>query len=100
MIIKAFELEKKITKNKIYLFYGKNDGHKEEIIKSKFLKEYPENTYKYSEKEIFENLDNFYNTIQSHSFFEKEKLIIISDVTDKIKKEIEEILTKKLIILL
>ena len=96
MIIKAFELEKKITKNKIYLFYGKNDGHKEEIIKSKFLKEYPENTYKYSEKEIFENLDNFYNTIQSHSFFEKEKLIIISDVTDKIKKEIEEILNKKI----
>ena len=33
MIIKTFELEKNISKNKIYLFYGKNDGHKEEIIK-------------------------------------------------------------------
>ena len=40
MIIKAFELEKRITKNKIYLFYGKNDGHKEEVKKARLAVEF------------------------------------------------------------
>ena len=96
MIIKAFEIEKKFLKNKIYLFYGKNDGQKKELIKQKVLKDFNESTFKYSEREIFSNLENFYNTIQSQSFFEKEKLIIISETSDKILKEIEKILEKNL----
>ena len=42
MILKTFELEKKITKNKIYLFYGKNEGQKKEIIEKnlKFQRKY------------------------------------------------------------
>ncbi len=96
MILKTFELEKKITKNKIYLFYGKNEGQKKEIIEKKFLENFKENTFKYNEKEVLANLENFYNNIYSQSFFEKEKLIIISDVSDRIKNEIEKILEKKL----
>ena len=96
MIIKAFEIEKKFLKNKIYLFYGKNDGQKKELIKQKVLGNFNESTFKYSEREIFSNLENFYNTIQSQSFFEKEKLIIISETSDKILKEIEKILEKNL----
>ena len=94
MIIKAFEIEKKLLKNKIYLFYGKNDGQKKEIIERKFSKNFKENTFKYSEKEIFSNLENFYNNLQSQSFFEKEKLIIINEVSDKIVKEMEYVLEK------
>ena len=93
MIIKAFELEKKLQKNKIYLFYGKNQGQKEEIIKKKFLKDFKENVFRYSEKELFNNLDNFYNNMRSQSFFDKEKLIIINEVTDKIINQIEKVLT-------
>ena len=96
MIIKAFEIEKKFLKNKIYLFYGKNNGQKKELIEKKVLKDFNESTFKYSEKEILSNLENFYNTIQSQSFFEKEKLIIISETSDKIIKEIEKILEKNL----
>ena len=37
MIIKTFDLQKlKETKAKKFLFYGENEGYKNEIIKNKF----------------------------------------------------------------
>ena len=36
MIIKSFELDKSKIKNNFFLFYGENQGHKDEVIKNKF----------------------------------------------------------------
>ena len=97
MIIKAFEINKiKINNYKLYLLYGENEGYKNETIKKYFEKVYLNQTFRYEEKEILENKNNFYNSILSRSFFENEKLIIISRVTDKIKDIIEEISAKQI----
>ena len=96
MIVKNFELKNFINKKKLFLIYGENEGLKEDLI-LEFSKDYSkENTFKYTEKEIFSNLENFYNNIFSQSFFEKKKLIIIDNVSEKIKNEIELILTKNI----
>ena len=96
MIVKNFELNNFINKKKLFLIYGENEGLKEDLI-LEFSKDYSkENTFKYSEKEIFLNLENFYNNIFSQSFFEKKKLIIVNNASEKIKSEIELILTKNI----
>ena len=95
MILKTQDLDKNIN-SKIFLFHGINEGLKEEILDKKFKSVFKENVYTYYEKEIFSNLENFYNQILSKSFFEKNKLIIIKDASDKIKSEIEILKEKKL----
>ena len=96
MIIKHFELEKKEYKNNILLFYGENQELKNEIIKKKFENNFSGSTYRYDERDILNDKANFFNTIFSKSFFEDEKLIIISRVSDKIKDTMEEIIEKGL----
>ena len=95
MILKPFEIRNHLNK-KIFLMYGENQGHKEVLILQLFKKEHPETTYKYSEKEILLDLDNFYNQINSQSFFEDKKLIIINSVTEKMKEQILNLLEKNL----
>ena len=95
MIIKSFELNKiKLNNYKFYLFYGDNEGLKEETIKNLFEKNYPDKIYRYEEKEILNNTINFFNTILTKSFFDNEKLIIINRTTDKIKDITEELIEK------
>ena len=97
MIIKSFELSKiNYKNNNFFLFYGKNQGHKNQIIEEKFKKSLSESIYTYDESEILNNQDNFFNNITSKSFFEDQKLIIISRATDKIKEIIEEVIEKKI----
>jgi len=92
MIQKAFEINKiDLNKYNLYLFYGENEGYKNEIIKNKFEKLYPNQIYRYDEKEVLEKKNEFFNSILSKSFFENQKIIIISRVSDKIKDIIEEI---------
>ena len=92
MIQKAFEINKiDLNKYNLYLFYGENEGYKNEIIKNKFEKLYPNQIYRYDEKEVLEKKNEFFNGILSKSFFENQKIIIISRVSDKIKDIIEEI---------
>ena len=95
MIFKTQDLVKTINKNKVFLFHGVNEGHKEEILENIFFPAF-KNVYKYFEKEIFTNIENFYNEILSKSFFEKNKLIIVKNVSDKIKNEIDILKEKKL----
>ena len=96
MINKVFELNNVDLKiQKFFLFYGENNGHKNEIIKKIFNKKYLENTYRYEENEIINNEEKFFADILSSSFFENEKLIIISRASDKIKVVIEEIIERK-----
>ena len=97
MIQKAFEINKiDIKKYNLYLFYGENEGYKNEVIKEIFEKKYLNKIYKYEEKEILDNKNEFFNSILSKSFFENEKLILISRTSDKIKDIIEEISLKNL----
>jgi DNA polymerase-3 subunit delta len=97
MILKSFEIEKiKITDRKFFLFYGENQGHKNQIIEEKFKKEFKETIYSYEETEILSDKNSFFNNILSKSFFDNEKLIIINRATDKIKDILEELLEKKI----
>jgi DNA polymerase-3 subunit delta len=95
MIIKSFELPKiDLKKKQFFLFYGDNEGLKEEIIKNLFEKNYLNKVYRYEEKEVLENLDDFFNNILTKSFFDNEKLIIINRATDKLKRILEELIEK------
>ena len=95
MIIKSFELNKlKLNNYKFYLFYGDNEGSKEEAIKNIFEQNYLDKIYRYEEKEILDNIDNFFNSILTKSFFDNEKLVIINRATDKIRDTIEGLIEK------
>jgi DNA polymerase-3 subunit delta len=95
MIIKSFELNKiELNNYKFYLFYGDNDGSKEETIKNIFEKNYLDKIYRYEEKEILDNIDNFFNSILTKSFFDNKKLIIINRATDKIRETVEDLIEK------
>ena len=95
MILKSYEI-KKINKNNnpLILFYGKNEGLKNEafdtLIKDK------NNILNYEEKEILDNENNFIENIQSKSLFEQTKLIVVKRVTDKILKIIDILRLKNL----
>ena len=96
MILKSFELSKlKLSNYNFYLFYGDNEGLKEETIKNLFVKNYLNKVLRYEEKEILENKDDFFNNVFTKSFFDNEKLIIINRPTDKIKEIIEETIERK-----
>ncbi|MDA7472054.1 DNA polymerase III subunit delta [Candidatus Pelagibacter ubique] len=96
MIIKSFELNKlELNNYKFYLFYGDNEGSKEEAIKKIFEQNYLDKIYRYEEKEILDNIDNFFNSILTKSFFDNEKLVIINRATDKIRETIESLIEKK-----
>ena len=95
MIVKSFELNKVNLDNyNFYLFFGDNEGLKDEIILNLFEKNYPDKIYRYDEKEIVDNQNDFFNSILSKSFFDNEKLIIINRSSDKISNIIEELLEK------
>ena len=97
MIKKSFQLDKNDLKNyDLFLLYGENEGSKNIAIKSFFQKNYSKNIYRYEEKEILDNEENFFNTIFSKSFFENDKLVIIFRASDKIKNLIDNILEKRL----
>ena len=95
MIVKHFELNKKITvDNKFFLLYGNNSGLIKDIIKNNLKPILYKKVYNYDESEVLNNLDDFKEEILNKSFFENEKLIIISRSTDKILKVVNEIIDK------
>ncbi len=96
MISKYYEIEKFKNKINYFLFYGENEGQKQDVIQDNFTQFTKENTYKYSEKDIIENKQIFFENIYSKSFFENEKLILISDVSDKILNLIEEMIASNI----
>ena len=97
MILKSFELNKlKLENYNFYLFYGDNEGLKEDAIKNFFVKKYQSKIYRYEEKEILNNIDDFYNNVFTKSFFDNEKLIVINRVSDKIREIVEELIEKKI----
>ena len=97
MIIKNYELKKLKNNNiKIYLLYGENEGHKNEVINEYFILKFEKNIYRYEEDEILKNYNSFVSNLLNKSFFEEEKIIIISRGSDKILKLVEEIVNNKI----
>ena len=94
MIKKSYEIKSCYKDYNFYLFYGKNNGAKKEEIKNFISLNKNKNVYKYEEKYIFENEENFLINIFSGSLFENEKIIIINQGTDKIVKIIEQLFNK------
>ena len=94
MIIKAYEHQK--IKNNIFLFYGENDGYKNHVIKDIFIDNYKGNVERFDEGEILNNFENFISSLINKSFFDELKLILISRVSEKIIKLIDELLDRKI----
>ena len=95
MIYKSFELSKiKLNNHKFYLFYGENEGLKDETIKNLFERNYQDKIQRYEEKEILDNIESFFNGVLTKSFFDNKKLIIINRATDKIRTTIEDLMEK------
>ncbi len=87
MIKKFFDInEKAFDTFKFFLFYGNNEGLKNEILSKIILKK---EINIYEEKEILENETNFIQNLLTKSLFEETKIMIIKRVTDKILKTIE-----------
>jgi len=95
MILKSFEI-KKIDQsiNHLILFYGKNEGLKNEALD--FLIKDKKKISNYEEKEILNNENNFIENILSKSLFEQQKFIVIKRATDKILKILEILHLKNL----
>ena len=88
MIFKSYEINKiNQNINNLILFYGKNEGLKNEALNILIKKK--SNISNYEEKEILDNENIFIENILSKSLFEKEKFIVIKRATDRILKIIE-----------
>ena len=97
MILKSYETNKiNFNKNKIFLLYGENKGYIQEIVDNFFLKKNTKNIFKYTENEILDNLELFYNQIFTSSFFENDKTLIISQITNKFEEIVNSILEKEI----
>ena len=96
MIVKSSDIQKiDIKKNNLLLFYGKNEGLKDQSIEH-ILKNIKIEISSFEEKEILLDMEIFIENILSRSLFEKEKVIIIKRATEKILKFIEVIVSKNL----
>ena len=94
MILKNYQLENaNFLNSKFYLFYGDNEGLKDEQI-DKIHQSTKYKKFLYYEKDILNDTESFFDAIYSKSFFENEKIIIIKNVTDKIKDILENIINK------
>ena len=93
MILKFYELNKiNLSKNKLILLYGKNEGLKNDAINN-LIKD-NENILYYDEKTILEDSNNFIESTLNKSLFEKEKTIVIKRASDKIFRIINDIFSK------
>ena len=95
MILKTFELNK-ITNNKnFFLLYGKNEGLKTECI-DEILKKNDGKVFNYDEKQIKDEIENFYENVLSVSLFESSKVIIINRVSEKIIEIIQDLINRNI----
>ena len=96
MIIKAYENQKiKKLKNNFFLFYGENEGYKNQVIKDIFIDIYKGNIDRFDENEVLNNFENFISGLINKSFFSDSKLILISRVSEKIIKLVDELLDRE-----
>ena len=97
MIIKEFQINKNIIDNcNFYLFYGINEGLKDEVIRSKFKSQKDASFKNISEVDVLKNISTFFDEITTKSFFDNRKIILINSVTNKLFDVINQIVEKKI----
>ena len=97
MIKKPFQINKsQINENKFYLFYGVNEGQKNDKIYEILSSIDKNNIFKYDEKEILNDERIFFNQILTKSLFNDQKIIIINRATDKIFKILNDVVDKEI----
>jgi DNA polymerase III, delta subunit len=95
MILKSFQLNNlPILKTNFFLFYGENEGLKNEAIETIINSGFSKTIQRYDESEVLNNFDNFINETSNKSLFEDKKIIIISRSSDKIRSLIDEMRIK------
>ena len=101
MIIKSYEIQNNLTnflKYKLFLLYGENNGLRKDIKESirKAVDQKGTTTELLSlyENDIIDNEKNFYNSIYSGSLFSDKKIITINNGTDKIIKQVNDIVDR------
>ena len=97
MIKKPFQINKsQINENKFYLFYGVNEGQKNDKIYEILSSIDKNNIFKYDEKEILNDERIFFDQILTKSLFNDQKIIIINRATDKIFKILNDVIDKEI----
>ena len=97
MIKKPFQINKsQINENKFYLFYGVNEGQKNDKIYEILSSIDKNNIFKYDEKEILNDERIFFDQILTKSLFNDQKIIIINRATDKIFKILNDVVDKEI----
>ena len=97
MILKNFELNKLDTeKFNLLLLHGKNEGFQNDIIENYFLKNFVGEINKYDENNFINLADVIISELLNKSLFEEKKIIIVSRVTDKLFKYVEELIEKEI----
>ena len=96
MIKKPFQINKiQLNENKFYLFYGVNEGQKNDKIYEILSSIDKNNIFKYDEKEILNDERIFFDQILTKSLFNDQKIIIINRATDKIFKILNDVIDKE-----
>tara|TARA_B100001057_G_scaffold486637_1_gene568120 strand:- start:1540 stop:2532 length:993 start_codon:yes stop_codon:yes gene_type:complete len=96
MIIKNYQLvTNNISKFNFFLFYGDNEGLKNEKI-DLIVKTTKYKKFLYSEKEVLNDIENFSNSLLTKSFFDNEKILIIKSATDKILNLLKDFINRKI----
>ena len=94
MIVKSYEIEnKEISKFRLFLIYGENEGLKNDIIK-KIKNNYSFKEVKYEEAQVLSNKSEFYNEINNRSLFDENKTYLIERCSEKISEIIFEFIEK------
>ena len=97
MIVKHYQVEKlKLNEYNFFLLYGKNEGLQKEIIEKKFVYDFEGEVINYDESDILKHNEIIIEEILNESLFSNEKILIISRVTDKLLKVIEELIEKNI----
>ncbi len=94
MIVKSYEIKnKEISKFKLFLIYGENEGLKNDIIK-RIKNNYSFKEVKYEEAQVLSNKLEFYNEINNRSLFDENKTYLIERCSEKISEIILEFIDK------
>ena len=99
MIYKSYLLEKNtksIYSQKAFLFYGENDGLKNEFKKIIKIENIKSQSLNFNQEEVIKNSNLLINEINNESLFENSKIIFIDQVNDKILNILDEDIIKSL----
>ena len=73
MIVRSFELTKlNLNDYNFYLFYGENEGLKDEVFSKLLIKYNKENLFSYYEQDVLNNLDNKFELNQYEKLLENQ----------------------------